>query len=252
MPPQEALTLVQLRYSHFNEKVRWALDLKRVPHQRRTLVAGFHKPYLRKLGCRTTPVLLRDGEVWERDSTDIIAVLEEHYPIPPLYPAAPEARERALALEDFCDEEVGPYVRQAMFYVALPYTRFFMDTFAGHLNIYLRTAVGLAVAAGRSNIRRGLNLTPEAYRESRQKLTAGFARLERELDGREYFVDDRFTVADLTVAALLSPMLMAPEHPHRPKQTLPKPIRNFLDEWNEKTTMLDWGRDIYRKHRGAQ
>jgi len=34
--------LWQFRNSHFNEKVRWALDWKRVPHLRRSLVPGLH------------------------------------------------------------------------------------------------------------------------------------------------------------------------------------------------------------------
>ena len=45
------------------------------------------------------------------DSTRIIATLEERWPDPPLYPADPELRDQALALEDFFDEEVGHPLR---------------------------------------------------------------------------------------------------------------------------------------------
>ena len=50
------------------------------------------------------------------DSTEIIAALEERYPERPLYPADPEQRRRALELEDFFDEELGPHIRLLAFH----------------------------------------------------------------------------------------------------------------------------------------
>jgi glutathione S-transferase len=40
-PPARPVTW-QLEVSHYNEKVRWALDLKRIPHIRRSRVPGVH------------------------------------------------------------------------------------------------------------------------------------------------------------------------------------------------------------------
>jgi glutathione S-transferase len=59
------------------------------------------------------PILWLDGRAIG-DSTRIIAALEEHYPEPPLYPADAAARERALALEDYFDEQLGPALRAAV------------------------------------------------------------------------------------------------------------------------------------------
>ena len=39
-PPPIVPVLWQLQISHYVEKVRWALDYKRVPHVRRTLLPG--------------------------------------------------------------------------------------------------------------------------------------------------------------------------------------------------------------------
>ena len=41
-PPPIVPVLWQLQISHYVEKVRWALDYKRVPHVRRTLLPGLH------------------------------------------------------------------------------------------------------------------------------------------------------------------------------------------------------------------
>ena len=55
------IELLQFRHSPYNEKVRWALDLKRVPHRRRSLLPGPHMATVRKLtGRTTTPVLILD------------------------------------------------------------------------------------------------------------------------------------------------------------------------------------------------
>src|SRR5215218_11350574 len=106
--------LWHLKVSNYNEKARWALDYKRVPHVRRALTAGEHRRVARKLtGGSTFPVLVLDGKAIG-DSTRIIEELERRYPDPPLYPSDPVARRRALALEEFFDEGLGPYVRLAV------------------------------------------------------------------------------------------------------------------------------------------
>ena len=64
---------------------------------------------------KTFPVLTLDGESIG-DSTAIIAALERRYPEPPLYPEDPAERDRALALEDFFDEELGPHSRLLAFH----------------------------------------------------------------------------------------------------------------------------------------
>src|SRR5690242_17807614 len=97
--------------SHFNEKARWALDFKRLPHVRHALLPGFHfVRVLRLTGQTAVPVLVLDGQAIH-DSTRIIAALEHARPEPPLYPAQESDRARALALEDFFDEELGPSIR---------------------------------------------------------------------------------------------------------------------------------------------
>lgn len=49
------IELLQFRHSPYNEKVRWALDLKRVPHRRRSLLPGPHMAKVKKLTSRRPP-----------------------------------------------------------------------------------------------------------------------------------------------------------------------------------------------------
>src|SRR5438477_476398 len=77
--------------SHFNEKVRWTLDYKRVAHRRQVLGADYLIRAWRATGRGTLPILLLDGRAIG-DSTHIIAALEERYPEPPLYPGDAASR----------------------------------------------------------------------------------------------------------------------------------------------------------------
>src|SRR3954462_5570253 len=89
--------LWHLKVSHYNEKARWALDYKRLPHVRRAALPGRHTKIARGMGAgRTFPVLMLDGQALG-DSTLIIEALERRYPEPPLYPDA-EDRRRALEI----------------------------------------------------------------------------------------------------------------------------------------------------------
>jgi len=86
--------------SHFNEKVRWALDFKNIPHRRRCVGADYLFRAWRATGHGTLPILFLDGNP-VRDSTAIIAALEQRQPKPALYPKAPAQLHRALELEDY-------------------------------------------------------------------------------------------------------------------------------------------------------
>src|SRR3954470_22416614 len=109
--------LWHIEVSHYNEKARWALDWKRVPHRRRAPMPGVLHPVvaLAKTRKPLLPILDVDGRTIG-DSTTIIQTLEGRNPDPPLYPEDPALRARALELEDFFDVEVAPHMRRLMFW----------------------------------------------------------------------------------------------------------------------------------------
>jgi len=82
--------LWQVQVSHYVEKVRWALDYKRVPHIRRSLLPGLHAVKAKRLtgDTSTAPVLTINGRS-TGDSSRIIALIEERWSQPPLYPEDP-------------------------------------------------------------------------------------------------------------------------------------------------------------------
>ena len=248
--PAHVPVLWQLRFSHFNEKARWALDYKGVAHRRISLTPGTHSYRARRLwGGDTTPVLELDGEM-VGDTTAIIAALESAHPEPPLYPEDAGERERALALEDFFDTELGPYIRGALFDATLPYRKEFAATTTQGLSRPTQVIGRLMSPVSARVIRRLLVDGPGGPEKCRAKTVAALDRLDSELDGGGYLVGDRFTVADLTASALFFPLVSPPEFEYELPDPWPPEWEEFRDSLSERPGYR-WVGEMYRRHRGS-
>jgi glutathione S-transferase len=88
--------------------VRWALDLKRLPHRRRSLLPGPHMGVVKKLTGRTqTPVLRLDDGSIIAGSAPILDWLEQRHPEPRLMPQEVAEREQALIELEIAQVEAG-------------------------------------------------------------------------------------------------------------------------------------------------
>ena len=242
--------LWQFTLSHYNEKARWALDFKRVPHIRHSLVPGFHiVPVRRMTGQQLVPVLKLNG-AFISDSTRIIAALEQAFPEPRLYPADESERRRALELEDFFDEELGPYIRRWIFHKVLPYPDFVRAAFVNHAGLPVRLAHRAMAPVFLPLMRRQMDINPVAAEIGRNKTIAAMDRLEKELRPSGYLAGDCFTVADLTAAALLSVIVWPAEFPYgNAFDQAPEPFTK-AHEALQKHRASQWVLEMYRRHRG--
>jgi glutathione S-transferase len=242
-------TLWHFRISHFNEKARWALDWKRVPHRRRAVLPGSHLPRIWwETGQKHVPVLQIGGETIV-DSTAIIAALEARYPEPPLYPSEEGDRIRALGLEDFFDEELGPDIRRVFFFHLLADADAASDALTIGEAPLTRRLYRIALPGIRAVMRLDMQIDAARAAVSRHKVEVALTRLEREIQPSGYLVGTRFSVADLTAAALFSPLLSAPEFPYAAPPMLPP-----LAEWRASLAErpgFQWACEMYRRHRGA-
>ena len=194
----------------------------------------------------TLPVLDLDGERIV-DSTCIIAALERRFPQPALYPEEPRQRAAALDLEDFFDEDAGHELRRAGFYEWRTSPRFVADlltTGRSRLtSVFMRAMLPGALIYARRRYR----IYPPDAEQARTKLAAALDRIMAELKPSGYLVGERFTVADLTAAALLFPLAMSDELQY-PYPRLP--------DWGAMTPhtahpAVGWVREMYRRHRGS-
>jgi glutathione S-transferase len=240
--------LWHLKVSHYNEKARWALDYKRVPHVRRAATPGRHARIARSLGAgQTFPVLQLDGEILG-DSTLIIHALERRYPDPPLYPADPADARRALEIEDFFDEEFGPYLRLLVLEHMLPDAQLLLGAFAPDLSARRRLVARALHPLTRRKIAADFGIDRSGVERAWSKCRLAGERFAAGLQPNGYLVGDRFTVADLTVAALVSPVVAPEQFPYpQPQRDHPRlaDLRQMIDDWGA----LKWARGIYARHR---
>lgn len=241
--------LHQFNTSHFNEKARWALDWKAIAHRRVSHLPGPHMPTIRRMtGQTATPVLVVDGEPIA-GSAAIIDHLESVRPEPALYPEDPAEREAALEIQRDFDAEVGPAVRTALFSVMIDEPTFLCETFSRH-----RGPLGRGLY--RATFPVAKRLMSKAHETDRpERVERAFAltaealdRVAKQVGPSGQLIGDRFSVADLTCAALLAP-LVDTGHPdmERPAH-VPASVQAFLARWADHEGAA-WVRAQYDRHR---
>lgn len=247
------VVLWHIGVSHYSEKVRWALEHKAVEHERRQPMPSAHMAvalWLTRGEHKTFPVIQIDGETIA-DSTAIIGALERGFPEPALYPEDPADRRRALDLEDFFDDELGPQIRQFAWHEVSKEPERFVEIIGDAVPAPLRRMpagdrVLSAVAKTFTSLRYRASDDAMAER-SQEKVRAALDRLEAELDGNEYLVGESFSVADLTAASLFYPLVLPPEAP----QSFSDPPQGFqaFREPLAARPGYQWVEAMFRRHR---
>ena len=109
------LELYQFEISQYSEKVRLILDYKGLEYRKHEVTPGIGQVEIfRMTGQRQVPVL-KDGNKFVADSTEIAKYLETHYPEQPLIPTDPKKRGLCLMMEEWADESIGIKGRKALF-----------------------------------------------------------------------------------------------------------------------------------------
>jgi glutathione S-transferase len=247
--------LWHLPVSHYSEKVRWALALKGVEHERKAPPPGAHMLVamaLTRSTHHTFPVLRLDGRS-VGDSAAIIDALERRYPEPALYPADQDALDRALELQRFFDTELGPHIRLYAWHELRRdperMAQLSATIMPGRLARWAparRAATGFASTFVQLRFRVA---SPEAAQAAGEKVIAALDRLEAELEanGGDYLVGDSFTVADLTAASLFYPLVDPPEGP-KVLPDAPEAIERFRAPLADRRGYR-WVAEMFARHR---
>lgn len=246
-----AVELIQFPYSHYNEKVRWTLAHKGIAHTRRNLLPGPHALTVLRLTRQTqTPVVRLDGRVIA-GSARIIEALERRFPTPSLYPADPALRSRALELQDWADERIGPVVRRGLFAVLLDSPAYVCAIFAGDRPAVTRGLYRGFFPATKLVMSSSMGIRGAAsIDESHTEVQTALDRVAREVGASGFLAGDALSVADVAVASLLAPAVRV-EHP---AMRLPAPMPDAVAQWYRRWEAhpgAAWVRETYRRYRPA-
>jgi glutathione S-transferase len=211
----EARILHQFPISHFCEKTRWHLEAKGLDYEVKDLFPGLHAIVNRRLVGRQTVPLLVDAGRAIGDSTAIAMYLEEKYPGRSLIPSELGARARVLELEEYFDKTFGPDVRRWIYGQALMTPGLVPKLFFGGYRSRIQTigrAAGFILSA---TIRRMYRISAATVAKSSEGIDRAAERLEELVSGdpRRYLVGDTPTLADVTAASLLGPLVGPPGSP---------------------------------------
>ena len=243
------IELLQFPYSPYNEKARWALELKGLAHRTTNLMPGPHLPRLRKLTGQTkTPVVCMDGR-YVCGSAAIVAAVEELQPEPRLIPQEPALRARAVEIQHLFDEDFGPPMRGAVLAAIIPHADYTAALFSEGQPAARRFIYRLIFPLARPLIRKGNAI------DTPQQIQAGIDATQRAFDyvvahagPGGYLAGDSFSVADLTAASFLA---AAVDPPHstmdRPKPRPPS-LLAWLERWQSHPGR-QWVLEMYQRHR---
>jgi glutathione S-transferase len=247
VPP---LRFITIRFSHFCEKARWALDRAGLSYKEESHVPILSwRAALPAGGRRTVPCLVTPEGVLT-DSTDILRWVDRQGGPPPLFPEGPDAPRVAELEEDF-DRHLGPASRRLVY-----------SELGQHPDI-LRA---LVISAGtgwearlgralfpvlRTMIVRGLGINAAGVERSRKVMEQTLAAVETRLaDGRPFLCGDRLTAADLTFAALLYPLILPEEIAGAlPPKTPPDKLAAITAPYRARPAG-QFALRLYQQHRG--
>ncbi len=243
------VTLYQFPFSTFNEKARWALDYKGVPHKRVSCLPGPHAGYITKLsGQPKTPVVTFGDEV-VAGSASILAALDDRYPPKPLLPKDESARRDVLAIQERFDEDLGVRTRRAVLSTLMGDPAYMANMFSTGRPWYVRLSYRWLLPMVLDRVRDGNGITgPEAIEDGMNAIRESLDLVYEKSQATGYLVGDGFSAADLTACAHLAPAVNPPDCDMTRPEPMPDTFRQQLDEW-AKHPGTDWVRKIYRDHR---
>lgn len=246
MQRRMTLVLYQLAISHYCEKIRWALDYKRLNHRTETLLPGLHVARMKKMGLKSSLPVVRHDDTLIQNSSDIITYLDRVFPDRSLSPADQARAREALEWEAIADEEIGPHVRRICYHHLLEHPDVVVPLLAHGGPWYGRFLLRVMFPKLRERMRQRMQINDAEVKSSARTLDAALEKVRRRLAGREFLVGEAFTRADLAVAALLAPLRMPAKYGLPWPRALPDSLAEAVDEYAERLTWVD---DLYAIHR---
>jgi glutathione S-transferase len=209
-----ARTLVTISISHYCEKARWALDRAGLAYEEHRHLPALHRVAVKRAGGHlTVPVLVCEDGVLP-DSADIIAWADGRLaPERRLIPEEPDQAAEARALADDYDERFGPETRRWVYFGLRGRRDLAGPSLTAGAPAWQRSTFRMTYAPLSFAVNKVLDITPETAAESDRRMRVVLDEVaERLADGRPYLLGERFTIADLTFAALAAPLVLPPEY----------------------------------------
>jgi glutathione S-transferase len=205
------LRLITIPISHYCEKARWALDRAGIAYREERHVQLVHRVAARRAGGGSTvPVLVSDRGVLG-ESNEILTWVDERTPAGRrLFPTESGSAGRA-EVDALCrrfDDQLGPAGRRLIYVHVLEQRKLALSFNNAGVPAWEDRMLRLTWPLAAEGIRRALGIRPGMEVDDERAVWAELDFVgERLADGRPYLCGDAFGAADLTFAALASPVI---------------------------------------------
>lgn len=206
------LRLLTIPISHYCEKARWALDRLAIPYVEERHLQVFHYPRSYWLSRGPNVPVLIDGNTTITDSTTILQYLDRYATEEThLYPAT--VLNEIDTLEELFDETLGIESRRWVYFHALQTPSMALRISSQGVPNWQASIAPLCYPLLKAFIRRKLDVSAKTVDIGLERSRSVIAQVDTLLsDGRPYLLGNRFTAADLTLAAMMAPFLMPVEY----------------------------------------
>jgi len=203
--------LVTIPISHYCEKARWALDRAGVAYEERRHLPALHRVAVRRAGGgMTAPVLVCPAGEVVNESADIVVWADARAGDPA---ARVDLCAEARALADDYDARLGPATRLWVYYQMFDHPDLVAESMTDGVPGWERRAFKVGNKALGKVIARVLVINDETAVEAERTFRDIFASVDARLaDGRPYLAGERFSITDLTFAALAAPLIAPPNY----------------------------------------
>ncbi|NOU23695.1 MAG: glutathione S-transferase family protein [Methyloglobulus sp.] len=239
------LTLYQFPISHYCEKIRWALDHKKLDYQVKNLLPGLHKLTTKQFASSSLPILVH-GDKAVQNSSDIITYLDTQFPQALLAPEDKALKQEALDWEKFADEQIGIAVRVICYHVLLDHPTVVMPFFTHDGPWYGPYLIKAIFPRLRAAMRTGMNINAETAEAANLQLAVALDKVYTRLQNRQFLVGEQFTRADLATASLLAPLCKPKQYGLPWPECFPEPLEAIIAQHSEK---LAWVNSLYANYR---
>ncbi|MCP5163359.1 MAG: glutathione S-transferase [Hahellaceae bacterium] len=245
----DTLVLNTFSISHFSEKIRWTLDKSHIAYREKPWTPFFHVlPALVKGGKATTVPILKIPGGYVQDSTAILMWLEKHCAPVTLIPTDAKLREAVWQWEDKFDR-MGSHIIRYAYSEALNFPDAVIDVWTLDANRFQKAVLKRSFPVLQKVFRKLLGISSVGVARSRQVVEQSLEAIAQQIaSGERYLVGGQLTVADITAASLLAPLVCPDEHPVYSRPMYRESMKAITAQY-ENHPAFAWVKEMYRMHR---
>lgn len=240
--------LYQFPVSHYCEKARWALDYKGVPYQTQTLLPGLHIRKLKAIAPDTTVPVLHLQDAIIQGSDQIIDHLDQLLPDKPLTPQDPALRQQVLEWENFAASKIADPLRCFFYHYLLDDPKTLIPLFSEGGPWYGSLLIRLTFPQLKQRVRTAYHINQRTAQVAMHVVDKAIRKLEQHLATHSFLVGENFSRADLSVCALLSPLVI-PERGYLKLKSLTAPALLDYRKQHISSPVFRWVNTIYNTYR---